>query len=260
MINTQAVSIASAVLASAGIAASTGAEEVRIEFEATVAENQHLTGPYAGVALGETMTVTMNLIAPAWLDEYDSILGEEYGVVVSHYAIDSDSFVLSIEGATATNNPNVDVMGRSVAFWNDWPVADGFIADLGMVADNHTASFHMDMHNNTGEMLSSTDITQEAGERIFGWDPGQVPYDSGAWRMSYPGSAGGGTIEGLFASMTIHEICVADLDEDGQVGFTDLSTLLGVWGCPACIDLDGDGGPTGFGDLTTLLGAWGDCQ
>jgi hypothetical protein len=56
--------------------------------------------------------------------------------------------------------------------------------------------------------------------------------------------------------------CPADLDGSGDVGFTDLTALLGAWGpcgagpCPA--DLDGDG-QVGFTDLTTLLGAWGPC-
>ncbi|NNF41933.1 MAG: DUF1028 domain-containing protein [Phycisphaerales bacterium] len=53
-----------------------------------------------------------------------------------------------------------------------------------------------------------------------------------------------------------------DLDDDGDVDFTDLLTLLAAWGpCPpppdACAaDLDGDG-LVGFVDLLTLLAAWG---
>jgi hypothetical protein len=54
----------------------------------------------------------------------------------------------------------------------------------------------------------------------------------------------------------------ADLDGDGQVGASDLATLLGSWGpCPALptpcpADLDGDG-QVGASDLATLLGSWG---
>ena len=52
--------------------------------------------------------------------------------------------------------------------------------------------------------------------------------------------------------------CPADLDGDGIVGPTDLTTMLGAWGTDgADLDDDGNTGPT---DLTTLLGAWGECD
>jgi hypothetical protein len=53
--------------------------------------------------------------------------------------------------------------------------------------------------------------------------------------------------------------CPADLDGDGQVGASDLATLLGSWGQlggPA--DLDSDGS-VGAPDLASLLGSWGPC-
>ncbi|NNM27054.1 MAG: hypothetical protein HKO59_13900, partial [Phycisphaerales bacterium] len=54
--------------------------------------------------------------------------------------------------------------------------------------------------------------------------------------------------------------CPADFDHSGDVGFTDLLSLLAVWGpCVKCVeDLDGDG-DVGFVDLLTLLAAWGLC-
>lgn len=254
MINKTSTSIASAMLVSMGIATSTGAEEVRIEFEATVVENQHLTGPYAGVALGETMTVTMNLIVPSWLDEVDPILGPE--IVVSHYAISPFDFELNVGGVTSGMIPNADIQDRSLGFWNDWPVADGFQGGAGLdVAFGYSMS--LIIHQNTGEMLETTDITQEAGERLFGWDEGQVPYDSGTFTVR-SAAPEGWRLTGRWHRMVIHGICSADLDGNGAVGFSDLSTLLGQWGCFGCVDLDGDGF-TGFGDLTFLLGAWGDC-
>jgi hypothetical protein len=56
--------------------------------------------------------------------------------------------------------------------------------------------------------------------------------------------------------------CPADIDGDGEVSASDLSTLLGSWGvcgakCPA--DIDGDG-EVSASDLSTLLGAWGPCS
>jgi len=55
--------------------------------------------------------------------------------------------------------------------------------------------------------------------------------------------------------------CLADVDGDGAVGFTDLVTLLAGWGpCPppCAADLNGDGN-VGFTDLLTMLSLWGPC-
>ena len=52
--------------------------------------------------------------------------------------------------------------------------------------------------------------------------------------------------------------CPADFDNDGEVGASDLATLLGAWGTNGA-DLDGDG-DTGASDLAILLAAWGNCQ
>ena len=51
--------------------------------------------------------------------------------------------------------------------------------------------------------------------------------------------------------------CVADLNGDGLVNASDLSTLLGAWGFSGA-DLNGDG-TTNAQDLSLLLGAWGVC-
>ncbi len=54
--------------------------------------------------------------------------------------------------------------------------------------------------------------------------------------------------------------CPADLDESGDVGFSDILQLIGVWGpCSGCPqDLDGSG-DVGFSDILTVIGAWGEC-
>lgn len=55
--------------------------------------------------------------------------------------------------------------------------------------------------------------------------------------------------------------CPADLDDDGQVGFTDVLLILSNWGpcSPPCpIDLDGDNN-VGFTDLLVVLSNWGPC-
>lgn len=54
--------------------------------------------------------------------------------------------------------------------------------------------------------------------------------------------------------------CPADIDEDDCVGFTDLLSVIGLWGpcigCPADINCDDN---VSFTDLLAVLNAWGDC-
>ncbi|NNF43564.1 MAG: hypothetical protein HKN62_11065 [Phycisphaerales bacterium] len=71
------------------------------------------------------------------------------------------------------------------------------------------------------------------------------------------------TRKGHFISGAIVPVvdqCVADLDGDGVVAFTDLLSILATWGsCPGCPeDLDGSG-DVGFADLLIMLSAWGAC-
>jgi hypothetical protein len=81
--------------------------------------------------------------------------------------------------------------------------------------------------------------------------------------VEIPG-VGGGTPKapvvdmGAFEAQPAPPACPADFDGDGTVGASDLATLLGAWGTPAC-DLDGDG-TTGASDLAALLASWGPCS
>jgi len=53
--------------------------------------------------------------------------------------------------------------------------------------------------------------------------------------------------------------CPADLDNSGDVGFTDLIAVLAAWGpcvCPEDLDHSGD---VGFTDILTILAEWGPC-
>lgn len=53
--------------------------------------------------------------------------------------------------------------------------------------------------------------------------------------------------------------CPADLDGNGEVGATDVATLLGQWGAfGGSADLDGNG-EVASSDLAIMLGAWGPC-
>lgn len=58
---------------------------------------------------------------------------------------------------------------------------------------------------------------------------------------------------------TLDKPCIGDINEDGVVDGTDLSSVLGFWGLTSSTaDLDGDGDVDG-GDLTLLLANWGPC-
>ncbi|MBT8487015.1 MAG: hypothetical protein HKO59_17220 [Phycisphaerales bacterium] len=56
-------------------------------------------------------------------------------------------------------------------------------------------------------------------------------------------------------------VCVADIDESGDVGFSDLLAVLAHWGpctgCPEDLDRDHD---VGFTDLLIVLSNWGPCH
>ncbi|NNF41784.1 MAG: hypothetical protein HKO59_17940 [Phycisphaerales bacterium] len=63
-------------------------------------------------------------------------------------------------------------------------------------------------------------------------------------------------------TVVVTDPCPADLDGSGDVGFTDLITVLSFWGpcagvCPADID---DSGDVGFTDLLAVLSVWGPCS
>ncbi len=54
--------------------------------------------------------------------------------------------------------------------------------------------------------------------------------------------------------------CPADLDDDGEVGFSDLLAVLVAWGNKGGPeDLDGSGF-VDIGDLLAVLAAWGPCE
>lgn len=85
---------------------------------------------------------------------------------------------------------------------------------------------------------------------------------SGGETVVFDGTIPGLTVTGALIDdvVAVGTPCDADLDGDGNVGFSDLVILLATWGgCPGCpADLDGDG-DVGFSDLVSLLAAWGPC-
>lgn len=54
--------------------------------------------------------------------------------------------------------------------------------------------------------------------------------------------------------------CPGDADENGEVGFSDITAVLTMWGSADTIPADTDSsGQVGFGDVTTVLTNWGPC-
>lgn len=96
-----------------------------------------------------------------------------------------------------------------------------------------------------GLQLAAAQGISADGTVIVGWGYSGFIFNQQAWVATIPGAAS----------------CTGDLDGDGEVGPSDLATLLGAWGkCGGCpSDLDGDGA-VGPSDLAVLLGAWGACR
>ena len=126
------------------------------------------------------------------------------------------------------------------------------------MAMDDTTSLKINIY--TSEIWPNLDLENETGT----WYPGvDVAYESGTFHVAGFGSAI--LLDGNWTSFSVtvieEEIC-ADVDGDLEVGFSDLTLLLGLWGleCPGCpVDLDLDG-TIGFSDLTVLLGGWGPCS
>jgi hypothetical protein len=141
--------------------------------------------------------------------------------------------------------------------------------------------FH-DVDYHSGEPYDLTDWLGVEGDGVVAWetDPYAENINANAirWGTLYnfrfdadaPPASGNATMA-MFKPGTQMEVdvpvqvpsapaCIADLDDDGEVGFTDLTQLLAAWGpCPGCPeDIDGNG-EVGFPDLTQLLAAWGPC-
>ena len=65
----------------------------------------------------------------------------------------------------------------------------------------------------------------------------------------------------LLFCVDFRQACRADLDNNGDVGFDDLITLLTFWG-PCQSECSGDlnnDETIGFADLVELIGSWGPC-
>jgi len=102
------------------------------------------------------------------------------------------------------------------------------------------------------------------GPDALGFVPSQMAFcpSDGVWTIGVfdPTTAPGSDTPGVGVPGCVYETsnpCPADLDGDGVVSASDLSTLLGAWGA-AGGDIDGSGS-TDAADLSALLGAWGAC-
>jgi len=60
--------------------------------------------------------------------------------------------------------------------------------------------------------------------------------------------------------ITCGNVCLGDIDDDGEVDVSDLLTIIAAWGSDDPLaDVDGDG-IVGVSDLLTAIGNWGSCD
>ena len=77
-------------------------------------------------------------------------------------------------------------------------------------------------------------------------------------RVAAVGSAQGGGMLTVSATLPACAACLPDLNGDAQVSGLDLTILLSSWGQGGPADISGDGIVSGT-DLTAMLSAWGNC-
>ena len=180
-------------------------------------------------------------------DNGDGTWRYEYAVfnLNSHRSAGSLSVPVPADAAvTNVGFHDVDYHSGEIYVNTDWSATVGKTS----VTWSSPATFDEDPNTNAlrwGTMYNfwfDADVEPDQGDVTLGLFRPGVP-ESVTFTVTVPGQG-----------------CVADLDEDGTVGASDLLALLASWGpckgCPA--DLDGNGS-VGASDLLALLANWGPC-
>ena len=134
----------------------------------------------------------------------------------------------------------------NVAVVSIYDATDGVLFDGSVIAESWLAERGYDAFSygdNTVDLVSSSDLLDNFGSHPEG-------QDAAAFFASFISAA------------IIDATCPADLDQGGDVGFSDLVSWLAIYD-PSCQrscggDLNGDGAES-FADLVFLLGQWGPC-
>lgn len=169
-----------------------------------------------------------------------------------------------IWGNTATTDPSIGGFGTSLVDHSDVgggaPGLNNIDADPLFVTDTdrrlRSGSPCLDAGSNGSLPPDATDLNGNGNTS----EP--VPLDLVGSPRVQNTIVDMGAFEGFVAG------CPGDLDGDDDVGFGDLSLLLGDWGvcdfppaaCPGDISPPGGDGQVGFGDLAVMLGNWGGCS
>lgn len=131
----------------------------------------------------------------------------------------------------------------------------------GPVVDGvNVQNLALELLSPSGQVLQTANVNGLGqGESITNF---QAPV-AGVYRARVSSAGGSADVQLYQATITVtDQRRLGDLNNDGQVGSTDLGILLGSWGgCPAppmacAADLNMDG-TVGAADLAILLGAWG---
>ncbi|MBT8487174.1 MAG: hypothetical protein HKO59_13465 [Phycisphaerales bacterium] len=212
--------------------------------------NLHLRSTVLTVDVGETFDVFIVAVSdsdvPQSLSAVDTIIGW-------------DPTWLELVSADAASAGDAIFADDPFGINEASPPADGdalltYLAPFGSPIDAMpagTAIARITFRGVATTELTPLDILDTAGD-----PPGSTRVFDG----TVPGLDVLGIVKGT--AVTVID-CVADLTDDGIVGFQDLLVVLGLWGdCPAseeCFADLNDDGNVGQIELLTVLAAWGTC-
>lgn len=207
------MSIHHSLLALVLCAAPALAGTVPVVVTGTVGGNSISSGPYMGIPPGSPVKMWYLVTTPG----VDVAPGQD-----TSYAMVPGTFTLDVAGViahfTATGQPQLDVV-------NNFPIADGLYTFVHAITVTGHA-MECEMHNSTGNVFSTTDITQ-----IPGTYPGAA-FDSIDWNVFGPGG-GIGIVLGSFTiypdvSSTIGtSYCTSTINSGGG------AALISATGCPS---------------------------
>jgi hypothetical protein len=200
------VSFVNACCVSAVLAGAASAQQVKVEALGRVAFNGFSSGPFAGVAVGQTASMTFVVNTPG-----SDLSPGQY----TNYSIHKPTFVLRAGSVAVGLGAGSPALGLQ----NGFPSADGvhlFQSALGV--PGHVFEFEL-FDGTGGQIFDSTDILQEAGS----YSP--ALFQKIAWNIN------GGTLTFQLTSLILHPAVSAAAQPYG-CGLNPAGSLVVTSGLP----------------------------